>query len=162
MKPLTSLQKQRICELSKIVWDIKVSPDEKENLLNLFGNKTSAYSAWRHNEQRLACGKESLCECSDADFCAIMAHFYLRLENPAKANNWIMRAATDRRRKVIAIIRANCLSANISFPAYPEKICQSQFKCHLWHASEQQLFCVLSTTRNRIKGKKETTNVGKN
>ena len=150
MKQLSDKQKCEICKLARIVWDTRLSGETKAALAAQFGSATAAFNAWRHEQQTRAVGKESLVESADADFCALMAHFYLLLGNNLKAGTWIMRGATDAKRKILYLILTNCVRAALGYPSYPNAICRAQFKCNLWQASHGQLVCILSTVRNRI------------
>jgi hypothetical protein len=137
--PLSNEQKARICIIAK------------EAFLKASQNCTFRnFKEWRRQEQLEAIGKESLRECVQSDYLALLAHFQNLAGESGRAVKNIIRAAAEER----AVAR-NKLDESLGERGlrleYAEAICKRQFKCDLDGASAKQLWTLNFTVRNRRK-----------
>lgn len=144
--------------LARRVW-AGMSDAAKSQYRNADGGQTEtqAFELWRHGQQSAAVGKLNLTASENDEFCILMAHFAMIADDSQTASNWLMRFASEERRRVFWLIRNACVDG-IEFPKYPDAIARAQFRCRIWHCSTQQLFNILSTVRNRVNGKRKKQN----
>ena len=155
---LSREQKKRICMLARRVWS-KMPDDAKSQYRDADGGQsdTQAFELWRHGQQSAAVGKLNLTASDNDEFCILMAHFALLSGDSQTASKWLMRFASEERRRVFWLIRNAC-TTGIEFPKYPDAIARAQFQCRIWHCSIRQLFNILSTVRNRVNEKRKKEN----
>lgn len=110
--------------------------------------------AFRHEEVAAACGKLGLRCASQDDYAAIKGHFLELLGQHQRAFEAEVRSATESRRQAEAVLVRECEAFGLHL-AYAEAICQRQFRCGLWDASEKQIWCLVYTVRNRGRKKRE-------
>lgn len=152
---LSTEQKKRICILARQAW--KFLPESKKSqFLRADGGQSdsAAFTLWRRCEQSAAVGRLHLVNSENDEFCILMAHFALLSNSNSVASYWLTRSASYKRRQVYWLIRSACVEG-VAFPSYPDAICQAQFSCRLWQASEPQLFKILSTIRNRVNSRRK-------
>lgn len=108
---------------------------------------------YRHEQVIEACGKHGLRCCSQDDYKAVEAHLLDKLGQHGPAFNAQVRAATEKRRvaefKLDAELKAAGLHVN-----YANAICQRQFNCTIFDATERQLWNLVYTVRNRAAAKR--------
>lgn len=149
MSPLTNEQKAIIGQLAHAAW--LVCPD-REALLECNGemSATAVEKAWRHVEQGKAVGIQSLCECSQAHYGRLKAHFEQLGGRTAAAQRTAARDSDNDRRvarfKLDEALRERGLSTG-----YVVSICRRQNRCELDQATAKQLWRLVYTVRNRRK-----------
>jgi hypothetical protein len=137
--PLSNEQKARICIIARDAF-------MRTDLIQSADN----FKEWRRQEQLEAIGKESLRECVQSEYLALLAHFQNLAGESGRAVKNIIRAAAEER----AVAR-NKLDESLGERGlrveYAEAICKRQFKCSLDEASAKQLWTLNFTVRNRRK-----------
>ena len=149
MSLLTKRQKKEICMLARRAWNALDIP-QKRQYLNADGGQSdsAAFDLWRHAQQSVAVGRNSITASTNDEYCMLMAHFAMLAGETRNAAFWMARGASDERRRVCRLIRESCFGS-VKWPSYPESICRAQFRCGLKDASTGQLYNILNTIRNR-------------
>lgn len=129
-------QKARICILAREAFDRL--------------HCTGSFEEWRHEQQFLAIGKDSLLDATQADYLKIRARFEeLTGESGRAVKTHLADAMTDRE-IAMGKLKAECTARGLALE-YPGAICLRQYKCDLDHASPNQLWQLVFTVRNRRK-----------
>ena len=131
---LSNEQKARICILAREAYALQFTDWE--------------FPEWRHAEQEKACGKASLCDCTQADFLRLKSHFLRLSGEEGEARRVETRAATEPRR-IARYKLMQALAERGLAPGYAEAICRRQYHCGLDDASEKQLWRLVFTVRSR-------------
>lgn len=162
---LSNEQKKQLCMLAAEAW--RTYP-EREALLaaNSALPEHAVATGWRRAEQAVALedGRDSLTEATQADFAAIMAHWWARLaewdslparaaERRRQASYWQARALGDGARRARWILDRELAEAGLP-RSYAEAICKSQNRCAVAEASERQVWRLIFTIRNRGRAKR--------
>lgn len=155
---LTAEQKKRVCILARRVW-AGMSDDGKRQYRNADGgqSETQAFELWRHAQQSAAVGRLSLSASENDEFCILMAHFALLGGDNKTAEYWLLRFASEERRRLFWLIKNSCTNG-IEFPRYPDAIARAQYGCRLWQLGKRELLNMLSTVRNRANGRRNKNN----
>jgi hypothetical protein len=111
---------------------------------------TGSIEDWRHEQQFLAVGKESLRDCVQDDYLKLKAHFEDLTGESGRAVKTHMADAVSDRELVMRKLEAECAARALDI-SYPATICAKQYKCDLDHASPNQLWQLVFTVRNRRK-----------
>lgn len=147
--PLSHIQKAEIGKLARQAW---LAWDGSEAFLETNGelSASACFAAWRHWQQGLACGRQSLRECTGEDYQLLRAHFLQLAGLEASAARAQERHISNPER--IARYKLRQALAEASLPVeYAAAICRRQYRCSLAEASERQLWCLVFTVRNRRK-----------
>jgi hypothetical protein len=112
---------------------------------------------WRREEVIAACGKHGLRCCSQDDYKLVEAHFLDRLGAHGAAFTAQLRAATEKRRQAEAVLCREIKLAGLHLN-YANSICQRQYRCTIFDATEKQLWTLIYTIRNRAAAKRRTAN----
>lgn len=110
---------------------------------------------WRHEEVITACGKHGLRCCSQDDYKTVEAHFLDRLGAHGAAFNAQVQAATEKRRQAEAVLVREIEKAGLHLN-YANAICQRQYRCTIFDATEKQLWTLVYTIRNRAAAKRKS------
>jgi hypothetical protein len=135
-------QKARIAILAKEAF--QKTPNAERPTSNL------EFEEWRHEQQFLAVGKESLLDCVQGDYLKIVAHFEDLAGESGRAVKTHMADAVTPRAIAMLKLETACEERGIKIE-YPAKICRVQYKCALEAASPNQLWQLVFTVRNRRK-----------
>ena len=110
--------------------------------------KTEIFNAWRHVEQGNAVGIQSLCECTQAHYNRLVAHFKEFSGDAAGAMRTRARDIDNDRRiaryKLDEALRERGLDI-----CYAAAICRRQYRCGIDEANKQQLWRLVFTVKNR-------------
>ncbi len=134
--PLSNEQKARLCILAR------------EGYALAFTDQP--FADWRHEQQELAVGKASLCDCVQDDYLALKAHFQRLAGEEGDALRTETRHGTEDRRVAMRKLEVECAARKLAL-SYPAAICRRQFKCALNEATVKQLWMLVFTVRNRRK-----------
>lgn len=151
---LSRTQKAEIGQLATQAWRVW---EGREAFLEANGElSTSAcFSAWRHWQQGLACGRQSLRECTGEDYQLLRAHFLKLAGLEASARRAEERHISNPQRIARYKLRKALAAAGLP-ENYAAAICRRQYRCTLDDASERQLWCLVYTVRNRRHSARET------
>jgi hypothetical protein len=150
MPLLSKLQKQQVAQLARQAWE---RWDGREAFIEANGalSLSACFSAWRHWQQGLACGQQSLrLATSEGDFERLRAHFLALSGFPVQAARALVRHATEPGRIALWTLR-QALAERGLLESYAAAICRRQFRCELLEASDRQLWFLIFTVRNRRK-----------
>jgi hypothetical protein len=144
---LSNTQKAEIGQLAAQAWQVW---EGREGFLEANGelSKSACFSAWRHWQQGLACGRQSLRECTGDDYQLLRAHFLKLAGLEASARRAEERHISNPQRIAAYKLRQALAAAGLP-EAYAGAICRRQYRCALADASERQLWCLVFTVRNR-------------
>lgn len=134
--PLSNEQKAALCILARSAYDLQFSPEDLQS--------------WRHSQQLLACGKSSLCDCTQADFLLIKAHLQRLAGEEGEALRTENRHSVQDVKLAMFKLRATCAERGVNL-GYARTICRSVCKCELDAASHKQIWRIIFTIRNRRK-----------
>ena len=148
MSLLSNLQKAEIGKLAREAW-LAWTEHEAFLAVNDGMSESACFTHWRHWQQGLACGRQSLRACtSEDDFLKLRAHFLALLGRTEQAARVLVRHAAEprlmARHKLSQALRERGLS-----DGYAAAICRRQFRCELADASPRQLWCLVYTVRSR-------------
>lgn len=144
---LSRIQKAEIGQLATQAWRVW---EGREAFLEANGelSQSACFAAWRHWQQGLACGKQSLRECTGEEYQLLRAHFLKLAGLEASAARAQERHISNPVR--IARYKLRQALAEASLPIeYAAAVCRRQYRCTLNEASERQLWCLVYTVRNR-------------
>lgn len=130
---LNKKQRQRLATLARQAW--------------LKSGREETFDAWRHAQAIKACGRR-ITEAGQRDFLPLRAHFRDLIGRSDLALNDLLRAENEPQRIARHRLQIECQQRRLSL-AYPESICQRQYRCSLAEASAKQLWCLIFTVRNR-------------
>lgn len=161
---LTNRQKKDLCELAREAW--RAYPDREALLaVNSELGETAVFTGWRRAEQArcMRDGRESLTEATQADFAALMAHWWgLRADWARHSAQeatfrrqelyWYGRSMSDEHRRARFVLQRELRSAGLP-AAYAEAICRRQNRCPLADASSKMLWRLVYTVRTRARAK---------
>lgn len=121
-----------------------------------------AHETWRHQQVAAACGKLGLRCCSQDDYKLVEAHFLHLLGEDGRAMAALVRHQAQPRSTAEAVLwRELQQAADVGITReYVAAICRRQFGCSLLDASENHLWHLVYTVRNRAaeKRRKRTAN----
>lgn len=147
MTGLSHDQKRIIAQLARAAYDAWPEREAFE-AINSELSRSACFNAWRHVEQGKACNIQSLCECTQAHYRVLKAHFEKLLGDDARAARTLAGEAGNDRR-----IAAHKLHAELAARDLPESyaaaICRNQFRCSLAEATTKHLWSLVFTIRNR-------------
>lgn len=145
--PLSLIQKAKIGQLAAQAWRVW---EGREAFLEANGelSQSACFAAWRHWQQGLACGRQSLRECTGDDYQLLRAHFLAIAGLEASAARAQERHISNPQRIAAYKLRQALAAAGLP-EAYAGAICHRQYRCSLADASERQLWCLVYTVRNR-------------
>jgi len=149
MTPLSILQKREIAQLARRAYEAWPERDAFE-LINAGQSKTACFEAWRHVEQGKACGVQSLCACTQADYGRLVAHFQALCGHAAAATRTLVRDA-DNDRRIARYKLDQALQERGLREEYAAAICRRQYRCGLDEATAKQLWRLVFTVRSRRK-----------
>lgn len=132
--------RRRIAILSKEAF-ARINPESKN---------PKAEEEWRHEQQFLAVGKESLRDCLQDDYLRLKAWFENLAGETGRAVKTHMADAVSDHEIVMRKLEAECAARGLAIE-YPAAICLRQYKCELEKASPNQLWQLVFTVRNRRK-----------
>jgi hypothetical protein len=112
------------------------------------GPDVASEEDWRHQQVAAACGKVGLKCCDQYDYKRVEAHFLELLGNHGGAMRAHVQAETEPRRQAEAVLVRECERFGVRL-AYAVAICQRQFRCGLFDATEKQIWNLVFTVRNR-------------
>lgn len=147
MHGLSKIQKRdiaRLCRTVYLAWPERVEFEAANPELSA----TKCFEAWRHVEQGKAVGIQSLCECTQAHFQPLVAHFRELLGDAEGAQRARDRDADNGRRIALFKLRETLRERELT-EGYAAAICRRQFRCELNRASVKQVWCLVYTVRNR-------------
>ena len=140
--PLGNGQKARLCILARRAW---------EQLAAVSGQPSAvSFDDWRREQQAAACGKRSLRLATQNDYLLIRARFLDLLGESGEAFEDLVRQQSEGRRLAWNKLETACKERGLAL-AYPDAICRTEYKCGLEDATEQQLWRLVYTVRNRRK-----------
>lgn len=131
---LDNTQKARICILAREAFE------KMESFL--------PFADWRQMEQQNAVGKDSLRDCTQADYLSLVAHFEKLKGEDGRAVQAHLRSQVKDQALALFKLKEACRERALDL-AYPAAICRRQFKCTLEEASPNQLWNLLFTIKNR-------------
>jgi hypothetical protein len=141
--PLSKIQKRYLCQIARRALN------QVRALARVRGEAFDVKEEdWRHEEVIVACGKHGLRCCSQDDYKTVEAHFLDRLGAHGAAFNAQVRAATEKRRQAEAVLVRELEKAGLHLN-YANAICQRQYRCTIFDATERQLWNLVYTVRNR-------------
>lgn len=145
--PLSHTQKAEIGQLARQAWLVW---EGREAFLEANGelSQSACFAAWRHWQQGLACGRQSLRECTGEEYQLLRAHFLKLAGLEASAQRAEERHVSNPRRIAAYKLRQALAAAGLP-TEYAAAICRRQYRCALAEASERQLWCLVYTIRNR-------------
>ena len=144
---LSHTQKAEIGQLARQAW---LRWDGREAFLEANGelSASACYTAWRHWQQGLACGRQSQRESTGDDNQLLRAHFLKLAGLEASAHRAEEQHISNPRRIARYKLRQALAAAGLP-EAYAAAICRRQYRVSLDDASERQLWCLVYTVRNR-------------
>lgn len=166
--PLSKTQKRVLAQAARAAWEA-LTVERRRQAIQAASEAThdplisesKVFTHWRHTEQHRATGCASLCRMHQADYLPTKLHFQMleatggTIEDaaPSRAAIHTMgRMATDGWRQAKHKLDEALADAGLH-PAYAEKICQAQNRCSIAEASQNQLWRLFYTIRNRGKAK---------
>lgn len=115
------------------------------------GHHTNAdFSEWRREQQFLAVGKESLCDCVQGDYKPLKGHFLNLKGESGRAVKAIIESGFEEKNLALHKLKESCAERGLKL-SYAESICRRQYKCDLDQANAKQLWNLNFTVRNRRK-----------
>lgn len=145
--PLSNKQKAYLAQLIKQAY-LRVVGEA--------GPDVASVEDWRHQQVAAACGKLGLRCCGQDDYKRIEAHFLELLGEHGRAMKAHVAAETEPRRQAEAVLVRELERFGLRM-GYAEAICQRQYKCGLFDASEGQLWKLVYTVRNRGHAKSKSS-----
>lgn len=147
---LSHIQKRDIAVAARRAYD-RWPEREAFEAINSDQSKTSCFDAWRHVETgKAAGGTQSLCECTQAQYARVLAHFQRLADQESVAQHTEAKDQDNPRRialwKLDEALRQRGLGRG-----YAITICRSQYRCALDQASPAKLWRLIYTIRNRHK-----------
>lgn len=147
---LSHIQKRDIAVAARRAYD-RWPEREAFEAINSDQSKTACFDAWRYVETGKATGgTQSLCECTQAQYARVLAHFQRLAGQEDIAQNTEAKDQDNPRRialwKLYEALRQRDLGRG-----YAITICRSQYRCELDQASAGQLWRLIYTIRNRHK-----------
>lgn len=146
---LSLIQKRDIAIAARQAYD-RWPEREAFEAINADQSKTACFEAWRHVETRKAVGIESLCECTQANYARVLAHFQ-RLAGQESVAKHTEAKDQDNPRRIAFWKLDQALRERGLGRGYAITICRSQYRCELTEASAGQLWRLIYTIRNRHK-----------
>lgn len=147
MAPLSRDQKRIIAQLARQAYD-RWEGREAFEAINSDRSRTACFEAWRHCEQGKAIGLQSLCECTQAHYARLKAHFEALVGlDPTPT---LVRDRDNPRRIALHKLTEALAAAGLA-TSYAAAICRRQYRCALDEASAKQLWNLFYTVRNRRK-----------
>lgn len=145
---LSNLQKRDIAIAARQAYQAWPEREAFE-AINSELSRSACFEAWRHVEIGKATGGvQSLCECTQAHYARVLAHFQQLAGQTAAAEHTLARDQDNGRRiamfKLTSALRERGLEAS-----WVATICRSKFKCTLDRASESQLWKLFYDVRRR-------------
>jgi hypothetical protein len=155
MSPLSIEQKRIIAQHARRAYE-RWSGREDFERANDGLSKTEMCNAWRHVQQGEAVGIQSLCECTQAHYNRLVAHFMALAGAPDAAMRTRARDFDNDRRiaryKLDEALRERGLREE-----YAAAICRRQYRCGLADANSHQVWRLVFTIRNRRPAVTEAT-----
>ena len=140
MSPLTNPQKAALSILARRAW--------AQEMADLDGASSESADDWRHRHVAQVTGCDGLLCCTQAHYCALIAHFEGILGNADAAMEAQLRSATEPRRQAEAVLLRECGKSGLSLN-YAAAICRNQYRCSLEEANTRQIWSLVYTIRNR-------------
>jgi hypothetical protein len=149
--PLSNLQKRHLSQMARRALNRAAALARGRGETFAVDEQT-----YRREEVIRACGKHGLRCCSQDDYKTIEAHFLDLLGDHGQAFNAQVQAATEKRRQAEAVLVRELAKAGLHI-SYANAICQRQFRCTIFDATERQLWNLVYTIRNRAAAKRRTS-----
>lgn len=140
MSALSTKQKKYLAQLARQAFKVRGTPG-------------ADFDAWRHDEVAKAVGKAGLRCCSQLDYKAVQAHFLDMTGRSGQAMTALVQHQSEPRRQAEAVLLRELTNAGLHLN-YANSICNAQFKCTLFDATEKQIWCIVYTIRNRASRKR--------
>lgn len=152
-KPLSATQKMVIARLAQSAYQEEL----KRGNVTVSGNlvKSKQFDDWRHEQQREACGRESLTDCNQEHYRPLKAHFEGIIGTPAAAarsfrdnmrhgpvNDSAATTDTHEARELWGRLLTAALAEFEMQPGYAAAICRTKYKCEPAAATARQLQCL--------------------
>lgn len=152
---LSRTQKAKIGQLATQAWRVW---EGREAFLETNGelSASACFAAWRHWQQGLACGRQSLRECTGDDYQLLRAHFLTLAGLEASAARAQERHISNPQRIARYKLRQALAAAGLPLE-YAAAVCRRQYRCTLDDASERQLWCLVFTVRNRTSAERRAS-----
>ncbi len=146
---LSLIQKRDIAIAARQAYD-RWPEREAFEAINADRSKTACFDAWRHVETRKAVGIESLCECTQANYARVLAHFQ-RLGGQESVAQHTEARDQDNPRRIARWKLNQALQERGLSLEYASKMSRGQYRCTIDEASAGQLWRLIYTIRNRYK-----------
>jgi hypothetical protein len=111
-------------------------------------------SAWRHEEQLRHFGLASLTTATQDQYADLKAHFEALAGKPDRAFQTALRGQSNKWRIARWNLGKAIKESGLGF-AYAFAICKRQYRCNIDDATEQQLWQLVYTIRNRAASHKQ-------
>lgn len=152
MVGLSHIQKRNIAIAARAAYQAWPQREAFE-AINSDISRTDCFEAWRHVEQGKTVGIQSLCECTQAHYARVLAHFQSLAGHAASALRTIARDDDNDRRIALFKLREALSAAGLP-ESYAAAVCRRQYCCELAAASDKQLWRLVYTIRNRAQSKR--------
>lgn len=139
---LTRGQKAALSILARRAWEERGRPGESAD-------------AWRRDVALRAVGRR-ISQASQADYATLRAAYEDAARQYARAFRSLMRGENNPLRIARHKLEVTCRERGLPM-AYPEAICQRQYRCGLAQANASQLWRLVFTVRNRREKKGHTS-----
>jgi len=111
-------------------------------------SRSKCFESWRHVEQGKAVNIQSLCECTQAHYRPLKAHFEKLLGDEARASHTLAGDPGNERRIAAHKLKIELATRSLS-EGYAAAICRRQYGCAIAEANTKQLWSLVFTIRNR-------------
>ncbi|HLP01584.1 MAG TPA: hypothetical protein VK163_06135 [Opitutaceae bacterium] len=147
---LSHLQKRDIAVAARRAYD-RWPEREAFEAINSDQSKTACFDAWRHVETgKAAGGTQSLCECTQAQYARVLAHFQRLAGQESVAQHTEAKDQDNPRRIALWHLDKALRERGLSLE-YASKMSRGQYRCTIDEASAGQLWRLIYTIRNRHK-----------
>lgn len=154
--PLSVDQKKRLCMWAADAWAKAGHPHYADQAADLPAcirlTKTQALALWRHEEQVKACGKKHLTACTQRDYLALRAHWFVLLGRPREAARDAIESQLDERQVALKKLRDECSLALDAIEKpwdYVSAIAWKRNKARPEDLSAKQIWSLIITLRSR-------------
>lgn len=144
MSLLNAAQKAKLAQLARRAW---------QHVGRTAAESRPDFDAWRRAEVFAACGKHGLTQATNADFNLIAARFHSLLGEDGVALNELLRAGTEQRRQMEAVLLRELGSAGLN-QRYAESIARARFGANVSDLNDAQFRQLLITVKNRARAKR--------
>lgn len=146
---LSNEQKASICIAAREAFENQKTKNSEGLPVSGFpAFESISFRDWRCAEQFKITGKESLTDCTQADYLPLLGHFQNLAGESGRAVKTYLRQDLQDKRVAMFKLREECGARGLEL-SYAAAICRRQYKCELDQANPRQLWNLVFTVRNR-------------